>query len=93
MKQERQNTAAKKYRWVQAWGNFMQSFQYYINDQANDAERDKAPLTAIYKGKDGKWRTTDDITEPSVLDALGLPQKTTITDERKTKKEKNADPS
>jgi hypothetical protein len=54
-----------EYPFIQAWGARMGSFKYYIDGQVEEAKKDKAPATAIYKSHDtGKWRTIDDVSNP-----------------------------
>ena len=50
----------KDYKWIQRWGDFMHSFQYYIDHQQEEAAEDNAPLGAIYKRRDG-WHTIEEV--------------------------------
>lgn len=44
----------KDYKHIRAWGKFMGSYEYYIQNQQNEAADDQAPLDAIYK-RGEKW--------------------------------------
>lgn len=44
------------YKYIRAWGAYMGSFDYYVNDQVAQARKDNAPEDAIYC-RDGKWAT------------------------------------
>ncbi len=50
------------YPYIVAWGRYMGSFQYYIDDQQLEAQQDNAPQTAVYK-KDRVWVTFDELPE------------------------------
>jgi len=55
-----------KYKFIYAWGKYLDSKAYYIQDQMDKAEADKAPVDAIYKGKDkvtkeDKWFTIENV--------------------------------
>jgi hypothetical protein len=52
---------AEDYKHIAAWGNFMRSYKYYIDDQQRIAAKDQAPLNAIFKRSDGTWCTADEI--------------------------------
>ncbi len=55
---------ANAYKHIQAWGESMGSFGYYIVAQQELAVKESAPLNAIYKDAGG-WRTADDIYDTS----------------------------
>jgi len=59
-----------KHKYVYAWGRYMDSKDYYIQDQLEAAEKDNAPENAIFKGKDGMWVTTDAIEDPNLAASL-----------------------
>lgn len=48
----------KQYPYIQAWGTYMGSHQYYIDNQMDDAADDNAPDDAYRKNSTtGKWET------------------------------------
>ncbi|GAA2348659.1 hypothetical protein [Streptomyces violaceusniger] len=49
------------YHYVVAWGVDLGSYAYYIEMSCAEAENDDAPKNAIYKGRDGHWRTVDEL--------------------------------
>lgn len=52
----------KEYPYIWAWGRYMRSYEYYMEDQEFLAKQDKAPKTAIYKrDSTKKWVTVDEI--------------------------------
>jgi len=59
----------KNYRHIRAWGAYMGSLPYYVNDQVELAILDDAPENAIYYGG-GKWATADQIETPEVREAV-----------------------
>lgn len=46
----------KQYKHIRAWGKMLQSYDYYIEAQQEQAAEDGAPLDATFKGQDGTWR-------------------------------------
>lgn len=65
------------YPYIRKWGAYVGSMPYYIAEQINRARETNAPPNAVYEvydgnGPTGQWRTTDDITSPAALCALGL---------------------
>jgi len=62
--------ASIKYKYIYAWGRYMDSMDYYIQDQMDAAEKDNAPENAIFKGKDGMWVTTEAIEDPNLAASL-----------------------
>ena len=50
-----------KYKYIWAWGKLLGSYPYYMENEAEKAEREKAPETAIYRKDDGTWATFEDI--------------------------------
>jgi len=53
-----------EYTCIQAWGDRMRSFEYYIVEQQKKAAAERAPITAIYE-RDGVWAVAEDIVDPS----------------------------
>lgn len=51
----------KSYPSIRAWGAYMGSFDYYIQNEIANAKRVKAPEDAIYE-RDGKWIRLSDVT-------------------------------
>lgn len=51
-----------KYQHIVAWGRYLGSGAYYIEDQIDLAEKEEAPVNALYK-REGVWHTFDDITD------------------------------
>jgi hypothetical protein len=50
------------YIYIKAWGKFLHSFDYYIEQQVEKARRDGAPQNACFFSVDSnKWVTFDDI--------------------------------
>jgi hypothetical protein len=66
-------TEKQDYPYIWAWGRRLGSFRYFIEDQVEQARADNAPQNAIDRNQDGTWSTTDDITNPTTREALGLP--------------------
>ena len=50
----------EEYKWIQRWGEMLNSFPYYIRNQQQEASDDSAPLSATYK-RDGKWHTIEEV--------------------------------
>jgi hypothetical protein len=46
---------------IRRWGIMLGSMRYYIDDQVNQARKDKAPQDAIYKRDNGTWARLRDI--------------------------------
>lgn len=61
----------RQFPFIAKWGQIMGSYDYYIDNQCRLAKEDNAPANAIYE-RDGKWRTTDDVTSPDMRYKLGL---------------------
>lgn len=59
-----------KYKYIVAWGRYVGSKDYYIEDQLEKAEKENAPKRAISKAHDGTWRTMDAIEDPNLVAAL-----------------------
>ena len=56
-----------RYPSIRAWGKYLGSYAYYIEEQVRKAQDDDAPLNAIYFGGTGpepRWITADEITNP-----------------------------
>lgn len=51
----------RTYPYIRAWGTYLGSFPYYINDQIALATKDGAPERSIYKSHEGQWVTFDEI--------------------------------
>lgn len=47
----------KDYPYIRAWGKYLGSFAYYINDQIDQANQDGAPEDAVYKNNENVWVT------------------------------------
>jgi hypothetical protein len=69
----RKRVATCEYEWIRKWGRMLGSYQYYIDDQIALARREQAPANAVHKNQDGRWVTTDEITNVEARFALGLP--------------------
>lgn len=50
------------YKYIEAWGVYMRSFNHYIRGEQAIAASLNAPLNAIYRDSEGKWLTFDEIT-------------------------------
>lgn len=61
------------YPYIRAWCKMMGSFDYWLQDQLEQARADNAPQNATYRRDDGTWSTTDNITNPDTRTQLGLP--------------------
>lgn len=61
-----------RYRYIRAWGLFMGSHNYYIQDQQALACKEGAPENALFKEADGSWATISNASEEMVrmLDRL-----------------------
>jgi len=59
-----------KHKYIVAWGKYVDSKGYYIQEQLNKAEEDNAPLNAISRRSDGTWRTMDDIQDEGLKATL-----------------------
>ena len=69
------------YTYIERWGRFLGSHDYFIQGQCDLARAENAPAHAIYarqqpgglghQPEDG-WVTTDDVTNPDALEALGI---------------------
>lgn len=55
----------KNYPFIRAWGKIMGSFDYYIDDQIEEAVEDKCPQNVVYKDGD-IWKTIDDISNQKI---------------------------
>lgn len=60
-KQEKQAQYKVTYPYIRAWGEYMGSMSYYINDERRRAEQDNAPATALHRKTDGSWFTLEEI--------------------------------
>jgi hypothetical protein len=50
------------YLHIAAWGSWLHSNGYYVQQEQNRAAQDKAPVNAIYYSPDeGRWVTVDEI--------------------------------
>jgi hypothetical protein len=61
---------ATEYRHIRAWGRMMGSRDYYIQDQIEQARKDKAPQDAIYRTSEGRWRVFSDVTRPDTRSTI-----------------------
>jgi hypothetical protein len=65
--QSRNPQLVKKYKYIVAWSQMMGSFGYYIDEQLEQAQRDKAPVNAIYYSTTEKqWQTTDNLPKSKI---------------------------
>lgn len=48
--------------YIERWGEMMGSNPSYVADEVKAAAKDKAPATAIYRTKGGKWWTIEEVT-------------------------------
>lgn len=58
------------YPFIQAWGEYMGSFPYYIEDQLYLAHHDDAPADALSRNNDGTWDRWGDIPRDDVRNEL-----------------------
>lgn len=47
--------------YVRAWGMFLGSSPWYIEEQVAQAQHQKAPALAIYRNQDGTWTTAESL--------------------------------
>lgn len=59
-----------KYPYIYAWGKNLGSFNYYIQEQINLAEKENAPERAIYRRDTGEWIIIDEIENIPLRDFL-----------------------
>lgn len=63
----------KHYTYVRAWGIYLDSYQYYIDEQVRIANQENAPDNAIYKrALGGHWVTFDEVTNPAAISAINF---------------------
>jgi len=55
------NGKPTEYKAIALWGKYTGSYQYYIENQQNQAALDNAPISAIYRNQDGTWSTVDEV--------------------------------
>ena len=55
-------TKATDYIWIERWGKFLGSFDYYIKREQAKALNENASLSATYKREDGSWATINNVT-------------------------------
>lgn len=60
------------YKYIEAWGVYMRSFDYYIRGEQRIAFETNAPLDAIYRNSDNKWVTFSEITNEATKTAVEL---------------------
>jgi hypothetical protein len=53
-----------KYDTIRRWGSYMGTLPYYVDAEVARAESDDAPPTAIYKDRNGRWFTAQEIVDP-----------------------------
>ena len=66
------------YRHLRAWGLMMNSAPGYIHDQVKQARKEQAPDDAVFRDKDGRWHTFDEVTRTdtrhvmlNILESIG----------------------
>lgn len=63
----------KQYKYIRAWGRYMGSYQYYIDEQVYKAQQDGAPENAIYlSGTTGEWVTFDEVTSDHAKSSINF---------------------
>lgn len=67
---ERKKVKPVKHKFIVAWGKYVDSKSYYIQDQLALAEKDNAPEDAVSRRPDGTWRTLADIQDPGLRATL-----------------------
>jgi len=67
---ERKKVKPVKHKFIVAWGKYVDSKSYYIQDQLELAEKDNAPETALSRRPDGTWRTINDIEDEGLRQTL-----------------------
>jgi len=58
------------YPYLRAWCKMMGSLAYYTEMQVEEAHKEEAPFTAIYKGSDGTWHTFEEIKQPKTKSSI-----------------------
>ena len=61
--------AAAKYLCLVRWCRSLGSYDYYIQQQLEQAVKDDAPTTAIYE-RDGVWHVAEDIADPILRERI-----------------------
>lgn len=61
-----------EYKMIERWGVMLGSRSYYIDQQQAIAASENAPLNATFRRSNGKWATTDEITEPETRRVMRL---------------------
>ncbi|QXV74327.1 hypothetical protein [Rhizobium phage RHEph16] len=58
----------EKYKYIRAWGRMLHSFDWYINDEIDKAQKENAPNDAVYARTDhqegkrtGEWVRFSDL--------------------------------
>jgi len=51
----------EKYAHIRTWGCLLGSYEYYIKGEQSRAEREGAPVDALYKSHEGHWVTARDL--------------------------------
>ena len=69
-KQKIEKRPGIKHKYIVAWGKYMDSMDYYIEDMLLKAQEDNAPAGALYQDKDGKWFTIDEVKNPALQASL-----------------------
>jgi hypothetical protein len=67
---DRKKRKPVKHKFVVAWGKYVDSKSYYIQDQLDLAEKENAPETAYSRRSDGTWRTIEQIEDPGLRATL-----------------------
>lgn len=66
--------ARNTYPWIVRWGQTMDSYDYYIDNQVLEAMKDKAPFEAIFKEANDRWVCISDCS-PETQKTLGYAAK------------------
>lgn len=56
-----------KYKFVYAWGKYVDSKDYYIQEQMALAEKENAPLDAYARSADGTWHVIGDLIDAGLV--------------------------
>lgn len=60
------------YKYIRAWGQRLNSFPGYIENEVEKARRDHAPQTAIYQCQDGSWATFEEIESENSRNTIAM---------------------
>lgn len=53
----------ERYPYIRVWGERLGSYPYYIEAQKEEAAKDNAPGTAVYKNAQGRWVLVENLSE------------------------------